>query len=247
MDMHLAVTPNSSDLLLWGGVCLIVSSLLYLKLFSVLEKTRRAFRALQPELSISRSATVYSHGEDTLTIYLRNDGRSKATDIRVTVHGGEGIAPLPVIPVMVPGDSEQEIWVKAKACSPLFQEKRDRIRLHIRYRDQWGYAYSLSHPVVQRESIHGWVALQLVERAKSRTVKPNVSFWRMRMALILSSSEITGKDGDESKRYRIDHSTDSRQSHFNGYLARVWLSQNKDGRQEDTRRFIPHTTRVSSN
>ncbi|MGB0910606.1 MAG: hypothetical protein ACPGYT_09605 [Nitrospirales bacterium] len=240
MDMQISVTPNSSDLLLWVGFGLIILSLLYLKILNVRAKTRTAFSALQPNLQISRSATVYSHGEDTLTISLRNRGGSPAVDIRVTVHGGEGVEPSPIIPVIQPEDSEHEVWVKAKLSSPLLQEKRDTIQLIIRYRDRWGYSYGLMHPVVQRESIHGWVALQLVERVKSRVSKPPISFWRMRMILLLQSRaiQVEGHEGEvrSDSRY-VEGERSVRQLQPRAYLAKVWQVQDKKCRTIDARKF----------
>lgn len=249
MDMQISITPNSSDFLLWGGVSLIVLSLLYLKIVRVVEKTRRAFRALQPDLHISRSATIYSNGEDTLTIVLRNCGGSQAADIRVTVHGGEGLEPVPVIPVIKPGDSEYEVWVKAKSGSPLLQEKRDTIRLIIRYRDQWGHPYMLTYPVVQRESIHGWVALQLVERVKPRVTKPSISFWRMRMVLLLHSSttHIVSRDGEAlNASHNGDREGAFSQPQIHSYLSRVWQSQNKECHTTGRRRFSARASRLPS-
>ena len=248
MDMQFSVTPNSSDLVLWTGIGLIIFSLLYLKLSNILEKTRREFRALQPDLHISRSATIYSNGEDTLTIFLRNRGGSPAVDIRVTVHGGEGQDPLPVIPMMNPEDAEHEIWVKAKAGSPLLQGKKNTVRLHICYRDQWGYLYSLIHPVVQRELNHGWVTLQLVERVNSRVSQPAISFWRMRMALLHHSPTAQTRDNEDVlKDYTIEGRDELlHQPQEQSYFSRVWQYQDKECRARDVRPFSPRVSRSLS-
>ncbi len=249
MDMQISVTPDSSDFLLWVGFGLIILSLLYLRVMNVREKTRTAFSALQPALQISRSGTVYSHGEDTLTISLRNRGGSQAVDIRVTVHGGEGLEPSPVIPVIQPEDADHEVWVKAKLGSPLLQEKRDTIRLIIRYRDRWGYAYSLMHPVVQRESIHGWVALQLVERVRSRVSKPSIPFWRMRTALLIHPQTIQVEGGARdvlSDSSYGDGEPSSDQSQPRAYLAKVWQVQDKECRTLDVRKFNSRISPFSS-
>ncbi len=248
MDIQIFVTPDFSDLFLWGGIGLIVFSIVYLQLSKILENTRRKFRAIQPDLHISRSATVYSNGEDTLTIFIRNAGGSPAVDIRVTVHGGEGLDPLPVIPVMNSGDLEHEVWVKAKAGSPLLQEKKDSIQLHIHYRDQWGHFYSVTHPVVQRESIHGWVALHLVERVNSRVSTPSISFWCMRMGLLLHTPTVEAMNTEKVIKVDRVGGCDGLlgQPQELSYLTRVWQFQNKECRARESRQFSPLVSSISS-
>ncbi|WP_447969354.1 hypothetical protein [Nitrospira sp. M1] len=180
MDMPLTLTPDTLDLLLLVGLGLIVLSILYVWYSVVEDRTQRAFRAIQPDVHITRSVTIYSNGEDILKVYLQNLGGSQASDICVTAHGGEGVEPLPVIPVMAVGNKEYEVWIKAKPTSPLLQEKRDNIRLMICYRDQWGSLYTLAYPVVQRDALRNVVALRLVDGGTPRVVRPTVSFWRMR-------------------------------------------------------------------
>ncbi|WP_454064285.1 hypothetical protein [Candidatus Nitrospira salsa] len=191
MDLSFTLTPYDLNLLLAVGIGLIVLSILYLRYLVMLEKTHRAFCAIQPDVHITRRATIYSNGEDILTVYLQNLGDSQASDIRVTVHGGEGVSPLPVIPMMEAESREYEVWIKTRSDSPLLQEKRDNIRLTICYGDQWGNRYTLAYPVVQRDALHRCVALQLVDGAKPRVEKPTVSFWRMRRCLYRHSRNVS--------------------------------------------------------
>ncbi|GJL53806.1 MAG: hypothetical protein NPIRA02_09380 [Nitrospirales bacterium] len=183
MDMPLTLTPTAVNLLLVVGLGLIALSVLYLRYLGTVERTQRAFQALQPDVHITKSTTIYSNREDILKVYLQNFGGSQASDIRVTVHGAEGVEPLPVIPVMAVGSQEHEVWIKANPTSPLLQEKRDSIRLSIYYRDQWGHSYTLTYPVVQRDTLRSLVTLQLVDGGTPRTVRPIVSYWRMRRCI----------------------------------------------------------------
>ena len=230
MDMQLTSFSPASNFLLVIGVGLILSSIVYLRFLSKVGKTRKQFRALQPEVRITSSATVYSNGEDVLTINLRNSGGSPAKDIRVTVHGGEGVEPMPIIPQLNSWVTQEEVWVKARPDSPLLHEKRKNIRLIIRYRDQWGYRYTLTYPVVQRESTYGWVTLQLVDRGKPRVSMPLVSYWQMRRHITRHARQIRkGKIKDTTFRGQINISHDDSLSHslIHSYLGKVWQTQNK--------------------
>ena len=174
--------------------------------------------------------TVYVEGEDRLTFSLRNIGGSRAADISVTIHGRDGIEPCPIIPAMTPGVAEHKVWIKAGSDSPLLHEKRDDIRLMIRYRDQWGYPYTLTYPVVQRESIYGWVALQLVDRGQPRVSRPSLPFFRMRKHLRRYSPKThKGKVHENALRGQIDigHDELPSRSLLHSYFRGVWHMQSK--------------------
>ncbi len=251
MDTQISLTSNSPDILLWIGIGLIILTVCYLRFLVVVDKTRRAYRALQPDVGIMRSATIYSNSEDILTIRLRNNGGSDASDIRVTVHGGEGFDPLPLIQEMKPRNDEHEVWIKAKSGSPLLREKRNNIRLKIRYRDQWGYPYTLAYPVVQRESTYGRVVLRLVDRGKRQVSKPAISFFTMRKHLALHSWKTRKQKGDLGETFdgKIDIGCDESlsQSLIHSYLGRVWQTQNKRGYVTDRIAYYPPESPFTSN
>ena len=230
MTMQLSVTPFSSDLLLWIGISLIVLSIAYLRLLVVVERTRRAFRALQPDIQISKIVTVYSDRQDRLTFWLRNTGGTPASQIRATIRDGVGIEPSPAIEVVNPGCEEQEAWIHVNPDSPLLQKKQDNIQLIVRYWDQWGNKYMLTFPVVQLESIYGQLALHLVERGKPRIFKPAISVWRMRSIL---RQHFGNKRKCDVSKFGLDgyidvgHEELLSQSLIHSYLCRVWNTQNK--------------------
>ena len=230
MTMQLSVTPFSSDHLLWIGLGLIVLSLAYLRLLVVVDKTRRAFHALQPDVQISKIVTVYADRQDRLTFCLRNTGGSPASQIRATIREGVGIEPSPAIAVMNPGCEEQEAWIQVKSDSPLLQKKQNNIQLIVRYWDQWGNEYKLMFPVAQLESVHGHLALHLVERGKPRVFKPAISVWRMRLILQRQSGKRHKDDASKDGLggyIDVGHEELLSQSLIHSYLCRVWNTQNK--------------------
>ncbi len=180
MDIQLSTYPLSLDLLLGIGMILILVTSIYLVFLIRLDKARRTFEALQPNLCITRSETVYANGEDTLTFYIQNTGGSKASNVHVTLKGRDDAEYSPIIRTMYPDDFTYEVWVKATEGSPLLQEKQEGLQVEISYKDLWGHRYSLTQPIAQREMDRGWFALKHIEDAKTRVSKPVLSYLQMR-------------------------------------------------------------------
>ncbi|MCA9472705.1 MAG: hypothetical protein MRJ96_03450 [Nitrospirales bacterium] len=228
------LTPSSFsspvDFRLALGIGFTLLSVVYWRILTVAGKTRKQFHALQPEVRITNRATVYSNGQDVLTLSLRNNGGSPAEKIRVMVHGYEGERPMPIIAQLNPWTAEQEVWVRVKSNSPLLRERRSNIRLIIRYQDQWGNRYSLTYPVVQRECTKGGMALQIVDRGEPRISMPAISFWQMRRYLVCHARQVRkGKNQDLPFRGQIctSHDDSLSQSFIHSYLGKVWQTQNK--------------------
>ena len=167
--------------LVGGG--LIVFGLMGLLISTRKEKTCKAFFKLQPVLRISRSATVYSHGQEVVTFTIQNVGASPAYDIRATIHGKQGKESGPIIPLVRPGDHGHCIWIRPAPDSPLIHRKSPNVRLTLDFQDFWGHSYDLRFPVLQQVFDHNRFTLHLKQDAKGYLMRPWVSWFRMQKIL----------------------------------------------------------------
>lgn len=154
----------------------------YFTIIPVVDRTRRDFYTLQPDVRIGGVSIHSSEHNYAAHLKLHNLGKNPAYDGTVTLDGWPGKERVPVIHPLRPGYNEYEVSLELGQDSPICTTKMDTARLQIRYRDRWDYCYELSYPVVQTPRSDGRFNIQ-IQMNQPTLARPTVSFCKMRKHL----------------------------------------------------------------
>lgn len=166
-----------------GAIALIVTIVVgYFTIIPVADQTRKEFRARQPDIQLVRAPCISAGGSYAALLTLHNIGKTPASNGTISLDGWPGIVEFGILLPVRPGFNECEKSIEIGQGDAIRGTKMDDARLWIRYRDQWGYAYEVSYPVLQVRGDHGLFDLQ-IQKEHPKPKRPRVSFRKMRRIL----------------------------------------------------------------
>lgn len=149
---------------------------------SVMDRTRKEFQARRPDVHLVQAYCISVEGSYAAVLTLHNTGNTPASDGVITLEGWPGKVEFgPLLPVQ-PGLKECKESIDLGQESLIRSSEMDTARLWIRYRDQWGYTYEVSYPVLQERGDHGFFDIKIQTKQPS-SKRPSVGFWKMRKIL----------------------------------------------------------------
>ena len=155
----------------------------YFGLLPVLDRTRRDFNRLQPNVGISGVSMQPSRHAQVARILISNDGSVVAYEGTFSLDGCPRTAHVSEIhPTGYGIRSSYEVSLELKPEFPIRSTRLENPRLWIRYRDRWKYVSELSYPVTQEQREDGLFDIR-INTEDPRLRRQSVGFYKMRKHL----------------------------------------------------------------
>ena len=171
-------------LLLLGLVTLlIVGACASFYLYVVVTRTRKEFRAAQPDLRVTNMSAMSSG--NILTIYpeLQNLGGGVAYDCLLHLGGWEGNFSIKKVSPRGQRDQKHVASIVLGPDAPIRTKLMDHGYIRLRYLDRWGQKYDCWYEVTQIGTGDGPLYNVQIDLEHPELHEPQPSFWEMRKFL----------------------------------------------------------------
>jgi len=162
---------------------LVVGGTASFYLYAFMARTRKEFRAHQPNLRITNLSAMNSGNVLTLIPELENVGRGVAYDCVMHLGGWEGNFAIKKVHPHGPRYQKHVAAIILGPDAPLRGKPMTNGYLRLSYRDGWGLTYECWYSVTQVRS--GVIPLYNVhiDLEHPELTEPNPSFWEIRKLL----------------------------------------------------------------
>jgi hypothetical protein len=162
---------------------LIVGGTASFFLYFFIAKTKKEFRATQPDLRITNLSAMNSG--DVLTLYpeLENMGRGVAYDCVMHLGGWEGSFAVKKVYPRGPRYEKHVASIVLGPNAPIRVKLMTIGYLRLSYRDRWGQKYECWYPVAQVSSGVIPPYNPQIDLEHPELTEPHPSFWEMRKLL----------------------------------------------------------------
>lgn len=162
---------------------LIIGGTGYFFLHSLAARTRKEFRAHQPNLRITNLSAMNSGNVLTLIPELENVGRGVAYDCVMHLGGWEGNFAVKKVHPHGPRYQKHVASIVLGPDAPLRVKPMTSGYLRLSYRDCWELKYERWYPVTQVRSGAMPLYNVQIDLEHPELTEPNPSFWEMRKLL----------------------------------------------------------------
>ncbi|MBX3332359.1 MAG: hypothetical protein KF722_18310 [Nitrospira sp.] len=153
----------------------------------VIDKTRRDFVEIQPNVVVGGSYIISGGSQHTAIIKFHNLGRTTAYKAKVAMDGHIGEQTLAVIHPLRPGYNEYEVSIELDKTCPLRTTFMTEAFLRISYHDMWDHRYEVTYPIGQTRRNDSFYDIQ-IHTEKPTLKRPNISFFKIRKYLAATPS-----------------------------------------------------------
>lgn len=161
---------------------LIAGTVGWFTIVPAIDKTRRDFLEIQPNVIAGRIYVVSSGDQYTAVLKLHNLGKTSAYNAKISVDGVLGNKEVPIIHPLQPGYNEYEASLELEKTCSLRTTAMGNPCMRIVYQDRWNYRYDLSYPITQSKRADGLFNINI--RTEMPSLKrPKISFFKMRAHL----------------------------------------------------------------
>ena len=172
----------------WWVILGLVSSLIVVAiasfyLLTFVARTRKEFRAAQPDLRVTNMSTMSSG--NVLTVYpeLQNLGGGVAYDCLLHMGGWEGSFSVKKIYPRGPKGQKHVASIVLGPDAPIRTTLMDHGYIRLRYLDRWGQKYDCWYQVTQVGTGETPLYNVQIDLEHPQLNEPHPSFWEMRKFL----------------------------------------------------------------
>lgn len=152
-------------------------------LFGFVTRTRKEFRATQPDLRITNLSAMSAGNVLTLFPELDNLGGDVAFDCTLHMGGWEGHFAVKKVHPRGPRHQKPAVSIVLGPDAPIRTTPISHGYLRIRYLDRWGHKYDRWYPVTQTKKAELPFYDVHIDLDHPEVNEPAPSFWEMRTCL----------------------------------------------------------------
>jgi hypothetical protein len=173
------------DWSLWIGLGLfaVIAGVVSFYLYALVVRTRKEFRALQPDVKITNLSAMNSGNVLTLFPEFENVGGGVAHDCQLHMGGWDGNFAVKKVYPRGARIQKQRASIVLGPEAPIRAQPVSNGYLRLRYHDRWGQKYDCWYQVTQIKNL----ALPLyniqIDLDNPEVNTPTLSFWGMRKLL----------------------------------------------------------------
>ena len=158
----------------------IAASIASFYLYAFVARTRKEFRAAQPDLRITNLSAMNSGNVLTLFPELENVGGGVGYDCLLYMGGWEGNFAVKKVHPRGPRNQKHMASIVLGPDAPIRAKPISNSYLLLRYQDRWGHKYDCWYQVTQVKSNELPLYNVQIDLEHPELNKPTFSFWEMR-------------------------------------------------------------------